>query len=477
MKGKNKKKVRNYRNYYLIAIFVATLLMSVGYARVESVTRELSGNVSALRAKGIFIYDASINASSPANVYDSNISIMYGTMMQSTVVLNDNINSTLTMNITIYNKSEDDVYFDKTVYGDSFYDNNNIDFTLSGLTHGQLLAKNNSVTFTMTFKYTDAYKNTNPSTFTDTLNSYIGFEFKKGCSITYTNITGSGYTNFVLEGENLSVNFGSNAPNSIKVTGTSTSTEYVLNTDYTYSNGVLTFNNVTESLEVEGISSGGNVITDNTTTTYDHNTLTPGTTTVFNNIAGKPKVVVDDNGKVISFEYTDVGSGVSFTSGSSIDTGVDAFDSDGYTIHLKFKMNPSDNTGDMILSAMQKQNGNKYKGFSLNVYSRSSINIYANTNGANINNTAFGSLLNTFNISSGEQTFEFDMVYTPSPNKSISATLSPTTSGSHYTATSNHLSYYPDTLNDTSIVLGGNIANHNKDIEAMTVLEFSITKN
>ena len=141
--------------------------MSIGYARVGSVTSELVGLVNAKKATGVFIYDATINASSPADVYESNISILYSTMMQSRVVLNENVNSTLTMNITIYNKSDDDVYFDKTVYGENFYDNNNIDFTLSGITHGQKLSKNDNVSFTMTFKYTDAYKASNPSTFTN----------------------------------------------------------------------------------------------------------------------------------------------------------------------------------------------------------------------------------------------------------------------------------------------------------------------
>ena len=474
------KKIKNYRKFYLIAIFIATILMSIGYARVESVTDTLAGRVSAVKTTGIFIYDATINASSPANVYDSNISIMYSTMMQSRVVLNDNVNSTLTMNITIYNKSDDDVYFDNTVYGDNFYDNNNIDFTLNGLTHGQKLAKDANVSFTITFKYTDAYKGSNPSTFTNTLNSYIGFIFKKGCSITYTNISGSGYPSLILEGENLSVNFGSNAPTSIKVIGTSTSTEYVLNTDYTYSNGVLTFNGVSESLEIQDASSGPSVIVDNTTTTYDHNTLTAGTTTIFNNIAGKPKVVVDENGKVISFEYTDVGTGVVFTN-NHLDTGVDAFDTTGYTIHLKFKTDTSANTNKMIITALNNTNGKKYNGFALFVSSATKFYLNATTSATNLANSSqvFGSRLNNdgWNTTAGEKEYTFDMTYTPNPSKSLSASLVPVTSGnSSFTATQNQLGYYPDSINDISISIGGGAAN-GRDMASMTVLEFSIVKN
>ncbi len=532
---KKDHKIINKNKWFLIAIVIASVFMSIGYATVNSVTVDLTGSANAYAVKDVFIYDASIDSSSPADVFESNISIMYSTMMQSRVVLNQNSSSTLTMNITIYNKSDGDVYFDQVVYGDNFYDNNNIDYTLSGLTQGQRLGVNENVSFTITFKYTDQYKATNPSTFDNVLNSYLNFRFVKGytityngfgsnnnlptvllenetknitftstngipydvsvtgCtasytsptltlsnvsanvvvsrifSITYSGFTGStsGLTNIMgVDGGTITFNSTTGIPNSVTVTGATGS----------YNSPTLTISNITDNIVITGTFDSG-VNHDTTTTTYNHNNLTPGTITVFDNIPGKPRVEVDDNGKVISFEYTDVGSGVSFTSGNSIDTGVDAFDNSGYTIHLKFTMDPYDNTGDMILSAMQRQNGNKYKGFSLNVYSGSRINLYANTNGTNINNNAFGTLLNSFNLPSGEQTYEFDMTYTPSPNKAITATLTPNTSGSPYTATTNHLSYYPDTLNDSSIVLGGNIANHNKDIESMTVLEFSITKN
>ena len=168
-----------------MAILIATVFMSIGYATINSVTLDFDGSANAFRTTGVFIYDASIDSTSPANVFDSNISIMYSTMMQSRVVLNENTSSTLSMNVTIYNKSNNDVYFDRVVYGDNFYDNNNIDYTLSGLSHGQKLSVDDSVTFTITFKYTDQYKASNPSTFTNVLNSYLDFRFVNGYTITY----------------------------------------------------------------------------------------------------------------------------------------------------------------------------------------------------------------------------------------------------------------------------------------------------
>ena len=477
---KNKKKDGFFSKYkYIIAIFIATLLMSVGYSSINNVTLDLTGRSSMVATTGVFIHEATINQAANADVNSSEIQLFYQTMLRSKVaLLTDNLNSTLPITITVYNKSAYDVYFDDVIYSNEFYDNNHIDYTLSGISHLQKLAKNTSVTFTITFKYTNAYKNSSPSQpYDNILNSYLNFRFLKGYDIIYTDISGSGYTSLVLEGGNLSVNFGANATDDIEVTGLTTGTTYTKGTHFTYTNGVLTFNNVTESLEVTGITYGPQIVYSNATT-YDHTTLTANQITVFNNIAGKPKVTVDANGIITSFEYTDVGSGVVFSEGSSFNTGVNAFDTDkGYTIHLKFTMDSYDNVNRDILSAMKKSNGNKYNGFIFYVYSASRFYINATASGSNINGGTFGTrLCDGWQTTSGSKTYTLDMTYTPSPNKAITATLTPSTSGSPYTASSNNLSYYPDTLNDSSIVLGGNIANHNKDIDSMIVLEFSVSK-
>ena len=186
---KNNNKNYKIKNYYLVIIFIASLFMCVGYATVNNVTLNLAGASSVASQKGIFIYDAQIDENSNANVASSNIALTYGTVLESTVVLNNNVNSTLTMEITIYNKEASTAIFDKVSYGSNFYDNNNIDFTLTGLTHGQEVRSNESVTFTITFKYTDAYKATNPSTFTNTLNSYLNFDFGGSSNVARVNGT------------------------------------------------------------------------------------------------------------------------------------------------------------------------------------------------------------------------------------------------------------------------------------------------
>ena len=175
------KRIRfNFHNIILIALFVASLFMCVGYATVNNITLDLAGEANILRTPMIFILTADIDPNSDANVSDSAISLTYETLMESTVVLNNDVDSELTMNITIKNTTDTTTFFDQVVYDSGFYDNNNIDFTLSGLVHNQSLNPGASVNFTITFKYTDAYKATNPSTFTNTLNSYLNFQFGTG---------------------------------------------------------------------------------------------------------------------------------------------------------------------------------------------------------------------------------------------------------------------------------------------------------
>ena len=106
------------------------------------------------------------------------------------------------MQISVYNNSSDDYYFDDVVYGSNFYDNNNIDYTLSGINHGDKISIHETKTFTITFKYTDEYKNSNPTSFDNVLNSYINFKFIKGYSISYTGLNDtSGLDTLILDSQ------------------------------------------------------------------------------------------------------------------------------------------------------------------------------------------------------------------------------------------------------------------------------------
>ena len=175
------KRIRfNIQSIFLIALTIASLFMCVGYASVNNITLDLAGDAGIKGNPMIYIVDAQIDPNSDANVASSAISLIYETLMESTVVLNNDVDSTLTMEITIRNATPHNTYFEEVVYGNNFYDNNNIDFVLTGLDVNQMVPARGSVTFTITFKYTDAYIETNPTTFTNTLNSYLNFKFGTG---------------------------------------------------------------------------------------------------------------------------------------------------------------------------------------------------------------------------------------------------------------------------------------------------------
>ena len=466
------------KNYlFLLMIFIFGMFMSIGWATISEEHLYINGTATAAKMTGVFISQAYIVGTSNG----SRINAYGETVLNSRVVLDANDEtSNLIINVTVINDTNEVKAFDKIIYDSSFYDNINIVVDTNGsLVYGTLIPANSSVSFNVIFSYDSNYTANNSAPYDNILNGIIRFKFGKSHSITYVDINGSGYPSSVIEGETLNVNFGGNAPDDVEVTGNSSSTTYTKDVDYTYNNGVLVFANVTEALTVKGLSNGPTVIHDITTTVYNHNNLTPDTTTLFEAIAGQPLVTVDANGIITSFEYTDVGTGVVFTPGSSFDTGVNAFVAASYTIHLKYKMNTSQNIGKYILTALKRANGNRYQGFTLLVYQASQVLITASNTGANLNQTIFGTRLgNGWTVGTDETVYTFDMTYVPSPNKAITASLLPVSGGdSNYIANTNQLSYYPDSINDVSFVLGGTGVNTSKDVSNMTVLEFSISVN
>ena len=232
-------------------------------------------------------------------------------------------------------------------------------------------------------------------------------------------------------------------------------------------------------------NSQSRIIHDTTTTVYSPSAVPAGYTVYFDNpnIEGNPVVTADDNGDIISFEYTNLGTtGISFTTGHTLDTGIEAFDGQGFTIHLKLTMNSNRNNGKYLVSAIkQLNNSNQYAGF--NFYCGSNTYFYLNASqSSTISSTAFGSRINSSGWrvqSNREQTYTLDIIYTPAPNKSISATFTPVSSGSSsfYTDSTN-LNYIPDNLDGATISLSGDglTGDSSKDLSQATILEFSVTK-
>lgn len=231
---------------YLLLIFVASLFMSIGYATINGITLDLNGDVTASIPKEVLI--TNVNGGSGTNV-----NLYYQTTLSSDVTLSTtNINSTVPMNITIYNNTNINKYFDTVKYtsGGSTYSNSNIDFELTNITQGYMLAPGDSVTFTITFKYSDSYKTSATAPYTNTLSSYLNFNFTdtSSYSVTYTGIDNtSSLPSSVTPNGTLTANFGSGKYHidGITMGGTALSSS-----SYSFSNNILTINNVTGNIVV-----------------------------------------------------------------------------------------------------------------------------------------------------------------------------------------------------------------------------------
>ena len=171
------------KKYGIILIFIATLLMGIGYASVNNVTLNTSGNVSVKTEKGIIItsvvYDANNSTVSEDN---GNINFTSMAMMNSNIDLGDNANATLSYDITIYNSTSYNYVFDESVFDTTglFYDNPNIVFELSNIEEDETVIKSkHSITFKITFKYADGFTPSSSDPLDNILNSYINFVFKK----------------------------------------------------------------------------------------------------------------------------------------------------------------------------------------------------------------------------------------------------------------------------------------------------------
>lgn len=186
-----------YNRIYPILIMVAVIFMGVGYAKVNNVNMSITGNLTAIIPDSIYISSSSVSGgTNGANTGASTVSNS-GLMLTSNIELSPtNLNSTITLQVEIKNSTDTLEYFDELLVSSSFYSNPNIDYTLSGLTHGDSLGPDEVITTTLTFKYSDAYKGSNPtSPYTNTLDSVIEYSFDEVITTEYpVTITGVSFT-------------------------------------------------------------------------------------------------------------------------------------------------------------------------------------------------------------------------------------------------------------------------------------------
>ena len=130
--------MKNKKLLLFLALVIAILFMTVGYASIGSITGDIKGNAIAKLQDGVFITDVEYVSDNEAKVNSSKIEKFVGTMMKSTVELSDtNVDSSITYKVTVYNSYADTAVFSDILYGDEFYDNTDITFEITGFKPGE----------------------------------------------------------------------------------------------------------------------------------------------------------------------------------------------------------------------------------------------------------------------------------------------------------------------------------------------------
>ena len=173
--GKHAKKFFKIIEAYSVLIFIVTLFMSIGYAKISGTIINITGTVEANAQEGVFIANITKNS---GETTESKINYYIGTMFESEIVLSDIENGSETYEITFYNNSECEYVYLGTltdIEDGKLYDNENIEFIVSGIEqYKTIISPAQSLKCTITFKYKDGTNREN-----NILNSKINFRFKE----------------------------------------------------------------------------------------------------------------------------------------------------------------------------------------------------------------------------------------------------------------------------------------------------------
>jgi hypothetical protein len=175
--GKNRKNKTYYINLKLIGIisilFAMVFSLSINtYARY-TIRGTLSGVAIVPARDGKLeiieiVYDTSTNA----NQNDSN-NTYSETTMDSSITLGPTAPSSITYTVTIKNNTDTPQEYDDVII--NTFDNNDIEFTYSGIQNGDILGPGEEINVSVTFKY----KNTVTNVTNQDLTSSITFNFEE----------------------------------------------------------------------------------------------------------------------------------------------------------------------------------------------------------------------------------------------------------------------------------------------------------
>lgn len=177
-KGKHEKEKFKIIEMYSALIFIATLIMCIGYAEISGINLNVEGTIYAETQDGVFITDVEYISDSSADTDNSKINYYLGTIIDSKVTLGNNDESSITYQITVYNSTEKEYIFIGELSDNSIpnsYTNDNIEVILQGIEKNvTILLPKESISFLITFKYKEGVNITD-----NILESIINFRFKE----------------------------------------------------------------------------------------------------------------------------------------------------------------------------------------------------------------------------------------------------------------------------------------------------------
>lgn len=170
-KCKNNKLILNF--ILTLLIIISTCFLGIGYATLTSTELNIDLNVSATAFAGMFISNVEYLSNNGADLTNSQIIDYTETMLHSNIYLSStDTTSTITYSVTIANNSDAIKKFTGVTYLENAYSNKDITYTIDGMNVDDTIAKGESKTFNVTFKYNNIFTITN-----NQLDSYLSFNF------------------------------------------------------------------------------------------------------------------------------------------------------------------------------------------------------------------------------------------------------------------------------------------------------------
>ena len=86
-KKQTKAQKSNYQKYFPLVIFISILCMSVGYAIINSISLDISGEALAKNVEGVYITEVNYVSNNNADTSNSKIINAHGTLLNSDITL------------------------------------------------------------------------------------------------------------------------------------------------------------------------------------------------------------------------------------------------------------------------------------------------------------------------------------------------------------------------------------------------------